>query len=839
MEDVLKKIYDYSLEEIMGQRFGRYSKYIIQDRAIPDVRDGLKPVQRRILYSMYKEKNTYDKPYKKSARAVGDVMGKYHPHGDSSIYEAIVRMSQEWKMKEPFVDMQGNNGSIDGDSAAASRYTEARLSKIAGEMLKDIDKNTVMMAPNYDDTLLEPTVLPAKFPNLLVNGTTGISAGYATNIPTHNLTEVIDATIYRIDNPNSRLETIMNYIKGPDFPTGAIACGLDGIKQAYETGRGRIIIKSKTIIEKNKIIITEIPYEVNKQNLVKKIDEIRIDKKIDGMTEVRDESDKNGLQIAIDLKKGANAENILNYLYKNTELQVSYNFNMITIINRRPVLVGILGILDAYIAHQKDVTYKKCAFDLAHAKARFHIVEGLIKAISILDEVIKTIRASKDRADAIENLVIKYEFTNEQATAIVDMRLYRLTNTDITILQEEMENLKKVITQLEMILNDPLKLNQVIKDDLRRIKREYGKPRMTEIQEEIEDIKVDTTVMLPKEDVIVVVTKEGYIKRVSQRSFSQATDDTNLKEDDYVLGIYNVNTMDTLLIFTDLGNYLYIPVYEIPETKWKDLGKHVSNIINITSEEKIIKAMPVTDFNKNLYITSFTKNGMVKRTKLIDFKVQRYSKAINFMKIKENDKLTDVTYSQDNQVFVATKNGYGLWYNVNEISVTGLKSSGVKSINLKSDEVASGLLFNEQEEYITIITDKGTAKRLKLTEFEKGTRANRGLLLMKTIKSNPSKIMKVYIENSKNIINIKTIKETKQVKLTEIPIMDRYSNGSFVVKDRIIEVYQENSIINNEQINESIDTEDEQNEVIKQEPSLKQIDDSFMTIDDLLNNMDK
>ena len=837
MEDILKKIYDYSLEEIMGQRFGRYSKYIIQDRAIPDVRDGLKPVQRRILFSMYKEKNTYDKPYKKSARAVGDVMGKYHPHGDSSIYEAIVRMSQDWKMKEPFVDMQGNNGSIDGDSAAASRYTEARLSKIAGEMLKDIDKNTVMMAPNYDDTLLEPTVLPAKFPNLLVNGTTGISAGYATNIPTHNLSEVIDATIFRIDNPNSRLDTIMNYIKGPDFPTGAIACGIEGIKQAYETGRGRIMIKSKTTIEKNKIIITEIPYEVNKQNLVRKIDEIRIDKKIDGMVEVRDESDKNGLQIAIDLKKGANAQNILNYLYKNTELQISYNFNMITIINRRPVLVGILGILDAYIAHQKEVTYKKCEFDLAHAKARFHIVEGLIKAISILDEVIKTIRASKDRNDAIENLVIKYAFTNEQATAIVDMRLYRLTNTDITILQEEMENLRKVITQLELILSDAQKLNQVIKDDLRRIKREYGNPRKTEIQAEIEDIKVDTTVMLPKEDVIVVVTKEGYIKRVSQRSYSQANDETNLKEDDYVIGIYNTNTMDTLLIFTSLGNYLYIPVYEIPETKWKDLGKHVSNIINIDSGEKVINAMPVTDFNKNLYITSFSKNGMVKRTKLNDFKVQRYSKAINMMKLKDNDEVIDVSYAQDNQVFIATKNGYGLWYNTDEISVTGLKSSGVKSINLKNDEVTTGLLFNENEEYITIITDKGTAKRLKLTEFEKGTRANRGLLLMKTIKSNPSQIVKVYIENNKNIINIKTIKDIKQLKLSEIPIMDRYSNGSFIVKNRVVDVYKENTIINQTDINEQDDIIKENIEIPKQEPSLKQIDDSFMTIDDLLNNI--
>lgn len=837
MEDVLKKIYDYSLEEIMGQRFGRYSKYIIQDRAIPDVRDGLKPVQRRILYSMYKEKNTYDKPYKKSARAVGDVMGKYHPHGDSSIYDAIVRMSQDWKIKEPFVDMQGNNGSIDGDPAAASRYTEARLSKIAGEMLKDIDKNTVMMAPNYDDTLLEPTVLPAKFPNLLVNGTTGISAGYATNIPTHNLAEVIDATVFRIDNPNSRLETIMNYIKGPDFPTGAIACGIDGIKQAYETGRGKIIIKSKTSIEKNKIVISEIPYEVNKTTLIRKIDEIRIDKKIDGMIEVRDESDKNGLQIAIDLKKDANAQNILNYLFKNTELQISYNFNMITIINRRPVLVGLLGILDAYIAHQKEVTYKKCKFDLDHAKARYHIVEGLIKAISILDQVIKTIRASKDRADAIENLVIKYEFTNEQSTAIVDMRLYRLTNTDITILQEEMNNLKRIITELELILNDSNKLNSVIKDDLRRIKKEYATPRLTLIQDEIEDIKVDNTVILPKEDVVVVVTKDGYIKRVSQRSYAQATEQTLLKEEDYIIGMYNMNTLDTILIFTDLGNYLYIPVYEIPEAKWKDLGKHVSNIVAIDSEEKIINAMPVYDFNANIYITAFSKNAMVKRTKLNEFKVQRYSKAINMMKLKTDDKVVSVTYSNEKEVFVATKNGYGLWFDVDEISVTGLKSSGVKSINLKNDEVVSGLLFNKLEEYITIITDKGTAKRLKLSDFEKGSRANRGLLLMKEIKSNPSKIISVYLKNTKSVINILTIKELKSIKLSEIPIMDRYSNGSYVVKDRVINTYEEVNMITKDVASTNEFVISEKSEAPISGPSLKEIDDRFMTIDDLLKNV--
>ena len=839
MEEELKRIYEYSLEEIMGERFGKYSKYIIQDRAIPDVRDGLKPVQRRILFSMYKEKNTYDKPYKKSARAVGDVMGKYHPHGDSSIYDAIVRMSQEWKMREPFVDMQGNNGSIDGDSAAASRYTEARLSKISNEMLRDIDKDTVIFAPNYDDTLLEPTVLPSRFPNLLVNGTTGISAGYATNIPPHNLSEVIDATIYRIDNPNSRLDTLLNYVKGPDFPTGGVAIGAAGIHEAYETGRGKIIIRSKLTVEKNKIVITEIPYEVNKQLLVKKIDEIRIDKKIDGILEVRDESDKTGLQITIDLKKDANSKNILNYLYKNTELQISYNYNMIAIVNRRPMQLGLIPILDAYIAHQKEVVTKRTNFDLAHARKRYHIVEGLIKAISMLDEVIKTIRASKNKTDAIQNLISKYEFTEEQATEIVNLQLYRLTNTDVVILQEEKNNLEKIMAMLEEILASPEKLNTVIKEELKKIKKEYGTPRKTEIVDEVEEIKIDTTEMIPKEDCVVVVTNDGYIKRVSLRSYEANTEETGLKDGDYVIGLYNINTANTVLVFTDMGNYLFLPVYEIPDVKWKDMGKHVSNIVTMSADEKIVGSMPVYDFDDDRYVTVFTKNGMVKRTKLIDFKVGRYTKEIGMIKLQDGDKVISVDYSNYNDIFVATHNGYGLWYDVSEVSVVGIRASGVKSIKLKDDEVVSSTLFDSNCEYVTIITDKGTAKRLKLNELEKTSRANRGILLMKEIKSNPSKIINTYLINSKEELNVVSIAEVKRVKLTEISIMDRHSNGSFIVKDRIMNTYQIAHLItiddikNNHNERPIIVSED------KEYKSLKNIDDKMKTIELQLDDIEE
>lgn len=834
MEEIIKKIYDYSLEEIMGESFGRYSKYIIQDRAIPDVRDGLKPVQRRILYSMYKEKNTHDKPTKKSANAVGLVMANYHPHGDSSIYEAIVRMSQWWKNEAPLVEMQGNNGSIDGDSPAASRYTEARLSKIAGELLRDIDKTGIVaMAPNYDDRLMEPTVLPSRFPNLLVNGTTGISAGYATNMPPHNLGEVIDATVFRIDNPNSRLDTVMNYIKGPDFPTGGIALGIDGIKKAYETGRGKIFIRAKANIEKNKIIINEIPFEVNKQVLVRKIDEIRLDKKIDGIVEVRDESDKDGLQIAIDLKKEADGNNILNYLYKNTDLQISYNFNNVVIVNRRPMQLGLLGILDAYIAHQKDIVYKGTEYDLRTAKASYHIMEGLVKAISILDEVIALIRRSKNKADAILNLVKEYDFTNTQAEAIVNLQLYRLTNTDVVLLEEEMKKLAEKIKLYEEILSNPDKLNSVIKDDLRKIKKEYAIPRKTEIVDEMEEVKVDTIRMIPKENVVVVVTKEGYIKRVSNRSYlSSNGEDTLVKENDYVIGTYNITTLDTILLFTNIGNYLYVPVYDIPEAKWKDMGKHISNIIPLNAEEKVITSIPVFDFDKEKYITSFSKNGMVKRTLLSEFKVQRYSKPIKMMNLKDDDEVVNVTDSYYSNVFIATSLGYGLWYDASEIPVVGIKAAGVKAINLKDDYVVCGILFDAGIEYITIFTDKGTAKRMRLTELEKTSRAKRGILLMKVIKSNPSKIISAYIIDTKNSIGVVSDDYSKIVKMTEISIMDRSSNGSYVIKDKINSTYEIANIIsieNDNEVKEEINIE-------KKDISLKEIDDKLSNIDSIIND---
>ncbi|MCI8568929.1 MAG: DNA topoisomerase IV subunit A [Bacilli bacterium] len=846
-EEVIEKIFDYTLEDIMGERFGSYSKYIIQDRAIPDARDGLKPVQRRILYSMHKEKNTYDKGYRKSAKTVGDVIGNYHPHGDSSIYDAMVRMSQHWKTRLPYIDMHGNNGSIDGDSPAAYRYTEARLSKISNEMLRDIDKDTIEFAPNFDDTTVEPTVLPARFPALLVYGSQGISAGYATNIPPHNLTEIIEATIHRIDNPNCGLDTLMKYVKGPDFPTGGIVEGLNGIKDAYTTGRGRIIIKSRYTIEKEKsslqIVITEIPFEVNKALMVKKIDDIRIDKKIEGIVEVRDESAAD-VRIVIELKKNANVDLIINYLLKNTDMQISYNFNVVSIVNRRPKLLGLKEALDAFINHQKEVVKRRTEFDLAHAKARFHIVEGLIKCISILDEVIKTIRESKNKSDAKENLIKKYEFSEAQAEAIVTLQLYRLTNTDVVALEEEKAGLEKIINGLTAILGSEDVLKSVMKKDLRSVRDSYPTPRLTDIKEEITEIKIDETAMIPKEDVVVMVTKDGYIKRTSFRSYTSSNpEDITLKENDYMIGLYEMNTTDTILVFTSGGNYLHIPVHIIPDLKWKDMPKHVSNVIELPPEDLIIGAIPAYDFssNKNIIITS--KNGMIKRSKLKDFKLQRYNKASSCMKLKDDDQVISAMVENYEAVFLTTNTGYGLSFLTEEIPLVGVKAAGVKAMKLKDDYLVSINNFSySTHEYISIITIKGTGKRVRLGEFELSTRTRRGIQVLREVKSNPYLVLKTFIEDSKNYIGIRN-SDIINIKLTELPIADRYSTGSLISKHELNDAFSIVTLTRVAKEQEEISLNNDEPKIIKviekdtlkkDKVSLQEIDDRLMTIEDFI-----
>ncbi len=835
-EKIIEKIEEYTLEDIMGKRFGSYSKYIIQERAIPDARDGLKPVQRRIIYSMYHERNTYDHPYRKSAKTVGDVIGNYHPHGDTSIYDAMVRMSQDWKARMPYIDMHGNNGSIDGDSPAAYRYTEARLSKISNEMIRDIDKNTVEFAPNFDDSTVEPTVLPVRFPALLVYGTTGISAGYATNIPPHNLEEVVNACVYRIDNPECSLEELMNFVKGPDFPTGAIIEGKQGLIDAYTTGRGRIVVTSKTSFEetagKSSIIINEIPYEVNKAQLVKKIDDIRIDKKIDGIVEVRDESTKD-VRIAIDLKKGANKELILNYLFKNTELQSSYNFNMVTIVNKCPRQLGLAGLLDAFINHQREVITRRTRFDLETAEKRLHIVEGLIKCISILDEVIAVIRKSKNKSDAKDNLVKEFEFTYEQAEAIVVLQLYRLTNTDVELLEEESEKLRKIVEGLNKILASPAQLKKVMKQDLQKIASEYPTPRLTEIRDEVKEIKIDTTMMIPKEDVIVMLTKDGYIKRTSKRSYTSSNDNPTLKENDFIIGQFEMNTLDTLLVFTSLGNYLYIPVHQIPDMKWKDMGKHVSNLIPTEEDEEIISCIPAYQFEDKVNIILASKNGMIKRTSLEEFKLSRYSKPVTCMKLKETDRLVDAFIENKDNIFISTNCGYGLSFKVDEIPLVGVRASGVKAIALKNDYVVSANLFSEDDEFLTVVTDRATAKRIRLSEFDLSTRTRKGLLIIREVKAKPYKILKTFITNSRNNLGFKN-STINMFKVTDAPILDRYSTGKELLKDEIDNAFIEAKLItlkDKEQVEEVIE---EKTVSKKEQVDLNDIDNRLLTIDDFL-----
>jgi len=787
-----EKILNMTLEDIMSDRFGRYSKFIIQERALPDARDGLKPVQRRILYSMYKDGNTFEKAYRKSAKTVGNVLGNYHPHGDSSVYDAMVRMSQDFKLNHLLVDMQGNNGSIDGDPAAAMRYTEARLSKLVSELVRDIDKDTVVFAPNYDDTTLEPTVLPSRYPNLLVNGSSGISAGYATDIPPHNLEEVIDATIKRIDSPNCRIETILDIVKGPDFPTGGIVQGKKGISDALRTGKGKVVVKSK--IEEEKLrggriafVITEIPYEVNKANLCKKIDEIRFHKKIDGISEVRDESDRKGLRVVIELKKDAHKDNVINYLLKNTDLQRNYNYNMVSIINKRPVLNGILGLLDTYIEHQISVVTRKSNYMLHKLTKRVHIVEGLIKALSILDEVIATIRGSKDKKDAKLNLCEKYGFTIEQAEAIVILQLYRLTNTDVNLLVEEQNTLTEEIQRLKEILSSDKLLRNEVKSDLREIRNNYKKPRNSQIEDEVSEIVIDEDALIAKEDVAISISRHGYVKRSSMRSFKSSDGVIPpTKDDDYIIGQLLVNTKQTLLLFTSLGNYLYIPINDVPEAKWKDLGTHVSNLRSTKQGEYLVGFDVVNHFNEDKEYALFTKNGMAKRTKLSDYQVQRYSKGICCMKLKADDEVVSVFEStEDDDVLLVSKNGFHLRYGLNEVSVIGLRTAGVKSMNLKDDEVISASIINGHD-FLMLTSENGRAMRIKLDTIAKLSRAKKGTKVIKDFKSNPNQInFAITVKR-----NAKLVIDEEHISVLDVKLCQLNSTGQVYSKTQIENVHQ-------------------------------------------------
>lgn len=792
----------------MGERFGRYSKYIIQERALPDIRDGLKPVQRRILYSMNKDGNTFEKGYRKSAKSVGNIMGNFHPHGDSSIYDAMVRMSQDWKNREILVEMHGNNGSMDGDPPAAMRYTEARLSEIAGYLLQDIEKNTVSFAWNFDDTEKEPTVLPAAFPNLLVNGSSGISAGYATDIPPHNLSEVIDAVVYMIDHPKASLEKLMEFLPGPDFPTGGIIQGADEIKKAYETGKGRVVVRSRTEIEelkggKQQIIVTEIPYEVNKAVLVKKIDDVRVNNKVPGIVEVRDESDRTGLRIAIELKKDADSQTILNYLLKYTDLQVNYNFNMVAIDHFTPRQVGLQKILSSYISHRKDIIIERSKFDKAKAEKRLHIVEGLIRVLSILDEIIALIRSSDNKADAKENLKVSYDFSEEQAEAIVTLQLYRLTNTDIVTLQNEENDLRDLITTLSAIIGDEATMYNVMKRELREVKKKFANPRLSELQAESQIIEIDTASLIAEEETFVSVTRGGYLKRTSPRSFNASSlEEVGKRDDDELIFVKQAKTTEHLLLFTTLGNVIYRPIHELTDLRWKDIGEHLSQTIsNFATEEEILYADTVTSFDQGLYV-AVTQNGFTKRFERQELTPWRTykSKSTKYVKLKDaKDRVVALTPIVMEDLLLVTYHGYALRFSSQDVPIQGLKSSGVKGINLKNeDKLVSA--FSVTSNSFFVLTQRGSLKRMAVDDIPQTSRANRGLLVLRELKAKPHRVFLAggvqsdtsaeqfdlftdIPEEETNQQMLEVISKTGQtyeIALETLSLSERTSNGSFI-----------------------------------------------------------
>ncbi|MDD3112766.1 MAG: DNA topoisomerase IV subunit A [Candidatus Izemoplasmatales bacterium] len=779
-----EKIVTEKLETIIGDRFGRYSKYIIQDRALPDVRDGLKPVQRRILFAMNQLGMFSDKPFKKSARIVGEVIGKYHPHGDQSVYDALVRMSQLWKMGALLIDMHGNNGSIDNDPPAAMRYTEARLSMFAEMLLRDIDKKTVIFVPNFDDEEYEPVVLPAKFPNLLVNGAMGMATGYATNIPPHNLGEILQAVIYKIDHPNATIAELMSIVKGPDFPTGAIVEGIDGIQDAFLSGKGRVIIKSKVEIKESGLIITEIPYEVNKADLVRKIDDIRLKKKIDGIIEVRDESDREGLRIAVDIKKEIDSEVVYNYLLKNTDLSVAYNYNMVAIHNKSPQLMSLADILDAYILHQKEVVRNRSNFELIRAEKRKHIVEGFLKMVSVLDDVIALIRKSEGKKDAILKLYEHFDFSEMQADAIVSLQLYRLSSTDVKEMQSEAGILEKQISTLGRILHNEKELENVIKNEITQVIDTVPTPRRTQIQEEIQKVEIDETALIEHENVIVVISRGGYIKRSSLKSYQATNGQPGLKQNDQVLKKEEVNTKDTLLIFTNLGNYIVLPVFKISDMKWRDQGDYIGLTATLQDQEEVLDFLVIDDFSADKMVLLANEEGQIKQVALSEFQQIRLNKTYNAHPASKINTLVSVDLMEgfDTDIVLVTENGYVLKYPISEVPSQRLSAKGVKGINLRDDIlVGAKYVSSIPKDELLMLTNRGAIKRESVLNIEQGHRPAKGKLFLKQVKTNPYRFRGIAAENIFRLreyltIRIMTIDQPFELSASDLK-PDRYEHG--------------------------------------------------------------
>ena len=773
MDKELKEenILNQSLDVIMSDRFGKYSKYIIQGRALPDVRDGLKPVQRRIIYAMNELGLFSDKAYKKSARVVGEVIGKYHPHGDSSIYEAMVRMAQDWKMNLPLIDMHGNKGSIDDDPAAAMRYTEARLAKVTKTMLDGIKKKTVTFAPNFDDSESEPTVLPALLPNLLVNGAKGIASGYATEMPPHNLGEILDAAMAKIKEPSLSNKKIAKIIKGPDFPTGGEVIGADGIIEAIERGRGRVIIRSKYEVNDSKtkpfIKITEIPYGVVKSKLVRAIDEIAFNKTISGIKEVRDETDRNGITIMIELDAGTEPDKVLNYLLSKTDMQVYYTYNNVTISQNAPKVMGLNQLIDEYIAFQREIQRKKMSFDLARDKDRLEVIDGLIKVASMADKVIDCIRnAEGSKKGVVEALVKQFQFSENQASAIADLKLYRLSKTDQSVYLEEKKLLDDKVTYYNKILNSDEEFDNFLVELMSEFKETYATPRRTVVTESAETIEINMEELIKHEDVYIGVSKMGYIKRFSNRIFdSNEVKSYGLKPGDSLVYLNMINTMEKVLVFTNKGRYVFIPGHKVVEAKWRDVGKHLNDYALLDVDETVVEVISVDDFDVEAFVAFATKNGKIKKVAISDFQPARYNKPFVCVKLEDGDEVVSVVGTNGtNQFIMISASGKAIKYREHKIAPSSSKTKGVRGISLASGDYLAAMFKGHDDQVVGLVSNRAWAKRIKVSDIHFGSKSTQGKPIYRQLKGNPHVVIDAKIIDPSDEIAIRDFSDEIQIK---------------------------------------------------------------------------
>jgi DNA gyrase subunit A len=785
------KILPIKIEDEMQKSYIDYAMSVIVGRALPDVRDGLKPVHRRILYSMYKTGMTPDKPYKKSAHVVGDVLAKYHPHGDSAVYDAMVRMAQPFSTRYPLVDGHGNFGSVDGDSAAAMRYTEVRMSKLATELLSDIEKNTIDYIPNYDESLEEPIVLPSRYPNLLVNGSSGIAVGMATNIPPHNLGEVINGVIALIDNPNITSKELMKIVKGPDFPTGGIIMGKKGIKQAYETGRGVVRVRAKTQIEKMnngkmRIVATEIPYLVNKARLIEKIAELVRDKKIDGITDLRDESDRSGMRIVIELRRDVNPQVILNQLYKNTQLQETFGVIMLALVDGEPKVLSLKEVLFYYLEHQKDVVVRRTKYELNKAEERAHIVEGLRIALNNLDEVIKTIRQSRTTEEARTNLMTKFGLSEKQAQAILDMRLQKLTGLEREKLEEEYKILMEKIEYYRSVLADETMVYDIIKEEISIIKEKYTDERRTEIS--LSDDKLEMEDLIADEDVVITISHNGYIKRMpidtykSQRRGGKGITAMTTKGEDFVEQLFITTTHNYLLFFTNKGKVYRIKVYEIPESGRQSKGTAIVNLLYINGDEQITTVIPVKEYTDGWYLLAATQKGIVKKTYLSEYDTSRKD-GIIAITLDEDDELMGVQLTDGKQdVILVTREGMAIRFNEQDVRPMGRTARGVRGINLGNTDIVVGMDIVRDNAQLLVITDKGYGKRTPLDEYRTQTRGGKGIITLRTTPRNGKLVGTKVVKEGEEIMIISKEGIIIRLKVDDISSMSRTTQGVLIMR---------------------------------------------------------